>query len=130
TLPVAVFSGEVIVDDANFLQTFSVRKNSRFVESSAHDGKAIELNIVLKRAAAVHAICGKLRPAGDADAERPDGCAVRSVVSRLHAVLERRVIQRVLGDVRKRIDDGCAGGAGNTAGIGLKLVRSGDHLDL
>jgi len=68
-LTVAVVGGEVVADDADFLEALLVGNDSGFVEAIAGNRKAIQLNVVGKGAAAVHTDGRKLRSTRNPDAE-------------------------------------------------------------
>src|SRR6267154_6774793 len=99
-----VVRGEVVIDHADFLNSLFVGNDRRFVEAVAHDRESVQLNIIFKGAAAVHADGRKLRAAGDADAEGVESLTVRGFVPRLHAVLQGGVVERILGDVGNDVD--------------------------
>ena len=55
-----VVRGEVVVDHADFLNSLFVGNDRCFVEAVAHHGEPVQLNIIFKGAAAVHADSRKL----------------------------------------------------------------------
>ena len=128
-LAAAVLGAEVVGDDAHFLQTLGVRHDRRFVVAAAHDRQAVELNVVGERAAAVDADRRPLAAAVDADAERVRVVGALRQDARDRAGLQDRVRERVLRDVRQRLDHLGAHRAGDARAIRLQERRLGGDFD-
>src|SRR6266404_2629121 len=103
-LSATVLSGEIVVNDADFLQSFRVGQDRCFVEASAHNRKSVELNIVLERTSAVDPISRELGAARYSYAKGTDRGAVEGIVTRLHPVLQSGVEKRILRNVRQCVN--------------------------
>src|SRR5438876_669251 len=65
---------------------------------------------------------------GAAEVNRVERLTVGGFVSRLHAVLQSGVVERILGDVGNDVDDLGTHSGGNTATVGLQLYRRCGHF--
>src|SRR5262245_15770269 len=102
-LPSPIFGAEVIADDANFLQSFGVRNDGGFVVASAHHWQTVELDIVRKRAATVDTDGRELPPPIHSDSEGIRACRAVGGVARLNAGLQKRIVERILRNVRNSL---------------------------
>ena len=123
--PRPVLGAEVVGNDPDFLQAFRVRHDRGFVVASAHHRQTIQLNVIRERAPAVDADRRQLASSGHADAERIQVRGVRGCGARHGACLQKRVGQRVLGDVRQRLDHLGADGSRHARAVGLQQRRLG-----
>src|SRR5262249_10101564 len=120
-LPSPVLGAEVIADDANFLQSLCIRNDGRFVVASAHHGQTVKLDIVRKRAAIVDGDGRELPSPFYSDSKGIRVCRAVGGVARLNAGLQKRIVERILRNVRNSLYRGGIKRSADTGRLGLEL---------